>query len=172
MLKKDFEKRILAERIVDTKAYRYIVTDCHDSTHQWQEIRRLPISKLDTTAALTDWETVKSYDDKKGEETMIIRLDETDIFRTEIDLTIGTEYVLVERTNVNTGARWHELREHHKGGIPGNMDHTIRRYHGWRGTTNDISTDAMGLRRIEAVTKYKNGNVKITLSEDLLPNEP
>lgn len=103
---------------------------------------------------------------------MIIRIDEEDIFRNGLDLTIGTEYVVVERSNENNGAHWHELRRHTKGGIPGNMDHNIRRYHGWRGTTNNTSTVALGLRKIVAVTKYKNGNVKVTMSDDLLPDEP
>ena len=55
----DFIARILRERTLDTAKYRYIVTEEHDDTHQWAEIKRLPIDKLDTTAALTDWETVK-----------------------------------------------------------------------------------------------------------------
>ena len=56
---KAFEERILREHIVDTKQYRYIVTVEHNANSQWAEIKRLPLDKLDTTAALTDWETVK-----------------------------------------------------------------------------------------------------------------
>lgn len=57
-----FTARILRERTVDTAKYRYIVTEEHDATAQWLEIKRLPLAKLDTTAALTDWETVKRID--------------------------------------------------------------------------------------------------------------
>lgn len=103
---------------------------------------------------------------------MIIRINEEDIFRNDLDLTIGTEYIVVERCDENSGTCWNELRRHTKGGIPGNMDHNIRRYHGWRGTTNNVSTTALGLRKIVAVTQYKNGNTKVTMSDDLLPDEP
>lgn len=54
-----FIARIMQERTVDTAAYRYIVTEEHDDRTQWAEIKRIPLDKLDTTAALTDWETVK-----------------------------------------------------------------------------------------------------------------
>lgn len=56
---KSFESRIMNERIVDTRNYRYIVADCYDDRTQWAEIRRLPIDKLDTTAANDGWETVR-----------------------------------------------------------------------------------------------------------------
>lgn len=51
----EFIEKVIRERIVDTKTYRYIVKDVGDH----MEIRRLPISKLDTTAALSGWEIVK-----------------------------------------------------------------------------------------------------------------
>ena len=54
-----FINRIMQERTIDTRNYRYIVTDEHDGVKQWAEIKRLPLDKLDTTASLTDWETVK-----------------------------------------------------------------------------------------------------------------
>lgn len=56
---KEFERKVLDERIVDTKAYRYIVTEKYDGESQWAEIQRLPINKLDTVAAIDGWETVK-----------------------------------------------------------------------------------------------------------------
>lgn len=103
---------------------------------------------------------------------MIIRMSEYDAFTKGISLTVGTEYIVTEKTDTTTGTVWHELREPTPGGIPGNMDASIRRYHGWRGTTNNVSTYALGLRKVEAVTTYKNGSVKVTMSDDLLPNEP
>ena len=56
---KDFEEKLLKERIIDTRNYRYIIKECNDSNSQWAEIRRLPLDKLDTTAAIDGWETVK-----------------------------------------------------------------------------------------------------------------
>lgn len=57
-MKKDFIKKVLAERIYDTDKYRYVVKECNDAEKCWQEIRRLPLEDLDTTAALNGWETV------------------------------------------------------------------------------------------------------------------
>lgn len=56
---KEFAEKVMRERIVDTKKYRYTVKECHENNSQWAEIRRLPIEKLDTTAAIGEWETVK-----------------------------------------------------------------------------------------------------------------
>lgn len=58
-MKKEFIERVIRERVVDTKTYRYIVKDCYDATEQWAEIRRLPLADLNTTAAIDGWETVK-----------------------------------------------------------------------------------------------------------------
>ena len=63
-MKKSFENRIMNEHIVDTRNYRYIVADCYDDKHQWAEIRRLPLDKLDTTAANDSWETVRRIEGK------------------------------------------------------------------------------------------------------------
>lgn len=57
-MKKDFIKKVLAERIYDTDKYRYVVKECNGAEKCWQEIRRLPLKDLDTTAALNGWETV------------------------------------------------------------------------------------------------------------------
>ena len=54
---KAFEQRIDREGIVDTKNYRYTVT----FSNRKKLIVRIPVYKLGTTAALTDWEVVKEY---------------------------------------------------------------------------------------------------------------
>lgn len=51
---KTFVARVIRERIVDTRTYRYTVKDCGDHA----EIRRLPLDCLDTTAAIDGWEIV------------------------------------------------------------------------------------------------------------------
>lgn len=51
---KKFIEKVIANGSVDTKSYRYIVKDLPDR----QEVRRLPICQLDTTAAIDGWETV------------------------------------------------------------------------------------------------------------------
>lgn len=54
---KKFEKKIIRERIVDTKNFRYVSEISEDRI----EIKRLPIKDLNTVAALNNWETVKTY---------------------------------------------------------------------------------------------------------------
>ena len=56
-------------------------------------------------------------------------------------------------------------------GIGGNMNNDIKRYHGWRGTTSDVSTTAYGLREIIKIRKLKNGTVAVTVGHDLTVNE-
>lgn len=58
MLTKEFIERVRTERIVDTRVYRYVAKECYNADEQWLEIRRLPLSALDTTEAIDGWETV------------------------------------------------------------------------------------------------------------------
>lgn len=58
-MKKELRERIIREGIVDTRNYRYIIRECYDAHGPRTEIRRLPLSDLDTTAALNGWETVE-----------------------------------------------------------------------------------------------------------------
>ena len=58
MLTKAFIERVQAERIVDTRQYRYVAKECYNADEQWLEIRRLPLDALDTTEAIDGWETV------------------------------------------------------------------------------------------------------------------
>ena len=56
-MKEDFLKRVLNEKIVDTRKYRYTLQE----TCLCTDIVRLPIEYLDTTKAYEPWETVCSY---------------------------------------------------------------------------------------------------------------
>lgn len=55
-MKKEFINRIIREGSVDTKSFRYRVVEHPD----YFEICRISLSALDTTAALSDWESVYS----------------------------------------------------------------------------------------------------------------
>lgn len=59
-----------------------------------------------------------------------------------------------------------------EGGIQGNSNSDIRRYHGWRGTTNDCEIYAHGQRRIVGFKQLRNGTVSVRLSNDITPLEP
>lgn len=52
-----FLKRIISESAIDTKKYRYIYNTGNGN------IERLPLEKLNTTYALTDWEVVGNVKD-------------------------------------------------------------------------------------------------------------
>ena len=59
-MNKEFEARVKFEGIVDTKKYRYLYKA--GIGDRKSRIVRIEISKLDTTAALTEWEVVKEYE--------------------------------------------------------------------------------------------------------------
>lgn len=75
----------------------------------------------------------------------------TSAFRPE-SAKVGDEVILVECTDINTGDSWFKLVPHNGHGIPGIGDHSICRYHDWRGTTSGISIWAHGLRKITKIT--------------------
>lgn len=89
-------------------------------------------------------------------------------------LEIGEEVMLIEKQNENTGDSEFCLRKGN--GVGGNMNREIRKYHGWRGTTNGIATYAHGLRKIikagEVVEdEYGDYVQKVTVGRDLKPDE-
>ena len=56
-MKRGFIERVIRERIVDTRKYRYI----SESTFaEGLVIRRIPLEYLNTTRALNSWESVRS----------------------------------------------------------------------------------------------------------------
>lgn len=59
-IRDSFLRRVVRERMIDTELYRYAIFEKEDHAL----IRRIPIDKLDTTAALTDWETVAMIGEK------------------------------------------------------------------------------------------------------------
>lgn len=57
----DFYRKVIRSGIVDTRKYRYIVTDTDE---QQDVIKRLPLDSLDTVKALTDWTIVSRGGEK------------------------------------------------------------------------------------------------------------
>lgn len=61
---KQFVEKVIRNGIVDTKKYRYTTkevnyySEAKDAYIQELHVVRLPLDLLDTTAALTEWETV------------------------------------------------------------------------------------------------------------------
>lgn len=54
-MKKEFIEKVIRLGSVDTDKYRYVAREYPDRL----EVQRLPLSDLDTTAALDGWETVQ-----------------------------------------------------------------------------------------------------------------
>lgn len=73
------------------------------------------------------------------------------------EINVGDEVLVYCKTNIMTGAEKWGFRKDFaaEGGYPGNMDSHIRRYHGWRGTTNDSSVHAMGVYTVKSVEHIK-----------------
>lgn len=90
-------------------------------------------------------------------------------------LAVGDCVMLVEKYNEETGKSFFKLVRGE--GIGGNSDPSIKKYHGWRGTTNSVSTFAHGLRKIiKASNPIKVDDdfgyyQKVTVGKDLKPNE-
>lgn len=92
---------------------------------------------------------------------------------------IGARVILVSKTDVSYNAiragrdiPQYSLVFDCPDGIPGNSNPNITRYHGWRGTNNDVSYDAHGLREIIKMSILKNGQFSVTVGPDLEPNKP
>lgn len=80
---------------------------------------------------------------------------------------VGDEAILVCRLDTISG---HEEWFLYKGdGAPGNCNPSVKRYHGWRGTTARTAIYAFGLRRIVKVSPTKSGELKVTVGRDLHP---
>lgn len=87
----------------------------------------------------------------------------------------GEKYILIELCKEGADRGYFDLKEDN-GGISGNMNPAIKRYHGWRGTSNGTATYAHGLREVVKVSepmKDKDGDwfQKVTVGADLMPDE-
>ena len=87
---------------------------------------------------------------------------------------VGQVYAIAERKNILSGFvvsyMFKLIRGDGNDGFGGNMDHNVKRFHGWRGTTNDVSVTALGVFKVLSITEQKNGLSRIKLSEDLHPD--
>lgn len=57
-VKKEFLKKVVRYKSLDTKTYRYKARPYKNGKAQLLVISRIELEKLDTTKALTDWKTV------------------------------------------------------------------------------------------------------------------
>lgn len=104
---------------------------------------------------------------------MIIRLSDYDMFDFRTNggngLNVGDVYAVAEEENVMNGEKRHIFKSADSG-FAGNMDSNDKRFHGWRGTTNDWHREALGVFEVLKIEQQKNGKLKVTLSKDLHPD--
>lgn len=96
------------------------------------------------------------------------------------NLNTGDQVILLHYTNEMTSEDWYRAIPDSGEGIPGNLNHEIKRYHGWRGTTNNIRCEALGSRKILKIsdeifpTQNSRENApyrKLTVGPDLKADE-
>lgn len=87
----------------------------------------------------------------------------------------GDIYILIEIYDEMTNQSEFSLRLD-IGGVPGNVNHNILRYHGWRGTTNGVAVIAHGRRRVKFASDVYEDSYDffqyIVVGPDLAPDEP
>lgn len=91
------------------------------------------------------------------------------------ELRVGCPALLISKYNENTGADSYYLCFGDKTteeGYPGNADSSVRRFHGWRGTSYGIAVYAHGVHRITSIVKLPDGGLKIKIGKtDIKKNE-
>lgn len=82
---------------------------------------------------------------------------------------LGSRAVLVSVSDVSpnalhAGSRPEFSLSFDLAGIPGNLNPSVKKTRGWRGTTSNRSVDAHGIVTIRKVRKLKNGDIAVTVS--------
>ena len=85
-------------------------------------------------------------------------------------LTAGIEVMLVEKDDTSNGKKSFSIRLA-PDGIGGNEDGEVKRFHGWRGTTNDSAIYAHGMREVLSVSEPDGrGWAAVKVGPDLHPD--
>ena len=86
---------------------------------------------------------------------------------------VGDKVLVLLKEDFNSGEEWYTLsKTYAETGYPGNIDHNEFRFHGWRGTTNNIAVTACGVYEIKKVQELEDYKVKITIGrKDLKKGE-
>lgn len=69
------------------------------------------------------------------------------------NLEKGDRVIVYSESREGSGKEVFYIRPDNGSGIPGNMNSNIRRYHGWRGTTDGVSVYAYGCYSIKSVER-------------------
>lgn len=77
------------------------------------------------------------------------------------EINVGDKVLVYSLENLMTGETEYRLSvQFAESGMPGNMDSNEKAFHGWRGTTNNIRTEAHGVYRIAEIKEesYRDKN--------------
>lgn len=80
---------------------------------------------------------------------------------------VGDKVLVLHKYNeINPNEEWYDISKRHADeGYPGNINHNEFRFHGWRGTTNNISVTAMGVyevKKVETIDDWGD-EIKVTI---------
>ena len=86
---------------------------------------------------------------------------------------VGDKVLVLLKEDFNHNTEWYTLNKTFaETGYPGNINHNEFRFHGWRGTTNNISVTACGVYEIKKVQELEDCRVKVTIGrKDLKKGE-
>jgi hypothetical protein len=95
------------------------------------------------------------------------------VYGSEFWSKVGDEVIVMEYSSIfGDSSTWKLIPiEDCPDGIPGNANHSVKRYHGWRGTTDDIACYAHGVREIESIAHTSNPDyLRVRVGKDLHPD--
>lgn len=73
------------------------------------------------------------------------------------ELKAGVPVMVLSKTDLTTGSeKFYISTIHAENGFPGNIDSSYMCFHGWRGTCNNIYTEAHGVYTIKSVEYIDN----------------
>lgn len=90
---------------------------------------------------------------------------------------VGDEVLLYSRQPEGGTETFDISKKYAAEGYPGNMNSSIKRFHGWRGTSYGTSTYAYGVRCVELVEatdredEYGDTIYKVRVGKDLYPDK-
>ena len=101
---------------------------------------------------------------------MTIRLDQQDYLRNyeQINLCLGGEMCkIAEEEHAVSGKKRYIISTDVTEGWSGNLDRSEKRFHGWRGTTNDWVRSGLGTFYMIDCKEQKNGRYVLRFTDDL-----
>ena len=102
---------------------------------------------------------------------MTIKMTRANMINNYEPINVGESYKVLECENlIREEPVFYRFNSEIESGWPGLLDNTIRSYHGWIGTENNIHKTALGVFKVLDIVEQKNGLFRVKLSKDLHPD--